>query len=47
MHGALLSPQLMGGLIFAIAYEYTRNLWIPIFLHIAGNSLIIVLAWLW
>ncbi len=47
MHGALLSPQLIGGLIFASAYEYTRNLWIPILLHVAGNSLIILLTWLW
>ncbi len=47
MHGALLSPQLIGGLIFASAYEYTRNLWIPILLHVGGNSLIILLTWLW
>jgi len=46
MHGVMISPQLFGGLIFAWAYEYSRNLWVPIVLHIAGNSAIVGLVML-
>jgi hypothetical protein len=38
MHGAFAFPQLAGGVIFAVAYEWSRNLWIPILLHIGANS---------
>jgi len=46
IHGEIISPQLFGGLIFAWAYEYSRNLWVPTVLHIAGNSAIVALAML-
>jgi len=38
MHGSVEFPQLAGGFIFAIAYEWTRNLWIPILLHMGANT---------
>jgi uncharacterized protein len=40
MHGSIMLPQLAGGVIFAIAYEWSRNLWAPILLHSSGNLLI-------
>ncbi|MDQ6989901.1 MAG: type II CAAX endopeptidase family protein [Mariprofundaceae bacterium] len=42
--GALISPQLAGGVIFALAYEWSRSLWVPIVLHIGANSAVYVLA---
>jgi len=42
MHGEMAFPQLAGGFIFAIAYEWSRNLWIPIMLHMGAN----VIVWL-
>ncbi|MDX8408020.1 MAG: CPBP family intramembrane glutamic endopeptidase, partial [Mariprofundaceae bacterium] len=44
MHGALLSPQLAGGLIFAVAYEWSRNLWVPIALHVGANAAVLLLS---
>jgi membrane protease YdiL (CAAX protease family) len=29
--------QLVGGLVFAAAYEIERNLWVPIVIHVLGN----------
>ncbi len=37
-HGALLSPQLAGGLVFALAYEWSRNLWVAVLLHAGANA---------
>jgi len=44
MHGALLSPQLVGGLIFAVAYEWGRNLWVPIALHAGANAAVLLIG---
>jgi membrane protease YdiL (CAAX protease family) len=37
-HGILLSPQLIGGIIFALAYEWSRSLWVSIALHMGANA---------
>ncbi len=37
-HGMLLSPQLIGGIIFALAYEWSRSLWVSIALHMGANA---------
>jgi len=42
--GSLISPQLAGGIIFALAYERSRSLWVPILLHMGANSAVYVLA---
>jgi len=42
--GALVSPQLAGGIIFALAYEWSRSLWVPIGLHIGANSAVYLLS---
>jgi len=44
MHGQLLSPQLVGGFIFAIAYERSRNLWVPVALHVGANAAVLVIS---
>jgi len=44
MHGHLLSPQLIGGFIFAIAYEWSRNLWVPVALHVGANAAVLVIS---
>ena len=36
IHGLPLT-QIIGGLVFALAYETTRNLVVPISIHVAGN----------
>ncbi|MDQ7004373.1 MAG: CPBP family intramembrane metalloprotease [Ghiorsea sp.] len=43
-HGLLLSPQLVGGVIFALAYEWSRSLWIAIGLHMGANAAVYVLS---
>ncbi len=43
-HGGLLLPQLAGGIIFAVAYEYSRNLWVPVFLHAGANTAVLLLG---
>lgn len=43
MHGSLLSPQLAGGIIFALGYEYSRNLWVPILLHTGANTAVLLI----
>ncbi len=43
MHGSLLSLQLVGGIIFALGYEYSRNLWVPILLHIGANTAVLLI----
>ncbi len=37
-HGLLISPQLLGGVIFALAYEWSRSLWVAIALHMGANA---------
>ncbi|NWF37954.1 CPBP family intramembrane metalloprotease [Mariprofundus sp. NF] len=44
MHGQPEWPQIFGGLVFALAYEWSRNLWIAIALHAAGNTAILLFA---
>lgn len=44
MHGAWLSPQLIGGIIFALAYEQSKSLWVAIALHAAANAAIVIAA---
>ena len=36
--------QVVGGLVFAIAYEVEKNLLVPITIHVLGNTAIFVLA---
>jgi len=43
-HGALLSPQLLGGLLFAWLYARSGNLWLPIMLHAAANAALLLLC---
>lgn len=43
-HGMLLSPQLIGGIIFALAYEWSRSLWVSIALHMGANAAVYVLV---
>lgn len=35
--GGIGIPQLVGGLVFAAAYEYEKNLLVPIIIHVTGN----------
>ena len=35
--GGIAFPQIVGGLVFAAAYEYEKNLIVPIVIHICGN----------
>lgn len=43
-HGLLLSPQLIGGIIFALAYEWSRSLWVAIGLHMGANAAVYMLS---
>jgi len=43
-HGLLISPQLLGGMIFALAYEWSRSLWVSIALHMGANSAVYLLS---
>jgi hypothetical protein len=36
IHGLPLT-QIVGGLVFAAAYEVTRNLIVPMIIHVTGN----------
>ena len=38
--------QITGGLVFALAYETSRNLMAPIVVHVAGNSAIFFLSYI-
>ncbi len=38
VHGALLSPPLAGGLVFALGYEWSRSLWVAVLLHAGANA---------
>jgi membrane protease YdiL (CAAX protease family) len=49
MHGNALdtaTPQLVGGIVFALAYEIEKSLLTPIAIHILGNTAIFTLAFL-
>ena len=37
-------PQLLGGILFAAAYEIEKNLMVPITLHVSGNTAIYLLS---
>ena len=37
-------PQVVGGLVFAVAYEVEGNLLVPITIHALGNMAIFALA---
>jgi membrane protease YdiL (CAAX protease family) len=39
-------PQLVGGVVFAIAYEIEKSLMVPIIIHILGNSAIFALSFI-
>jgi len=39
-------PQVVGGLVFASAYEIEKNLLVPILIHTLGNSAIFALSYL-
>ena len=46
VHGFPL-VQIIGGLIFAISFELTRNLMVPIVIHVLGNCAIFALSLPW
>ncbi|MDX8402117.1 MAG: CPBP family intramembrane glutamic endopeptidase [Mariprofundaceae bacterium] len=46
-HGVLLSPQLAGGVLFALAFEWSRNLWVAILLHAGANFAVWCIGLLW
>jgi len=37
-------PQIVGGILFAVAYEKEKNLMVPITIHVLGNLAIFVIA---
>lgn len=39
-NGTIPLLQFTGGMLFALAYEYTKNIYVPITIHIAGNIFI-------
>jgi len=43
-HGLLISPQLLGGIIFALAYEWSRSLWVAIALHMGANAAVYIMS---
>jgi len=45
MHGSMPISQLIGGVVFAWAYERTRQLYVPIMLHVAGNGSLFLIAY--
>ena len=38
MHGQPELPQIFGGIVFALAYEWSRNLWVAVALHASANA---------
>lgn len=44
---AILIPvsQLIGGVVFGYAYERTRNIAVPIILHMLGNGALVLISW--
>ena len=40
-------PQIVGGLLFATAYEVEKNLMVPIVIHISGNLALFSLVYLY
>ena len=44
MRGGVPLTQIIGGLVFAIAYEKERNLMVPIVVHVIGNMAIFSLS---
>ena len=43
-HGLIVSPQLVGGIIFALAFEWSRSLWVSIGLHMGANAAVYTLV---
>jgi membrane protease YdiL (CAAX protease family) len=43
VHGFPLT-QLVGGILFALSYEYSGNLMVPITIHATGNLAIFTLS---
>jgi uncharacterized protein len=39
-------PQIVGGIVFALAYEIEKNLMVPIVFHISGNLALYVISWI-
>jgi membrane protease YdiL (CAAX protease family) len=37
-------PQIVGGILFAVAYEKEKNLMVPITIHVLGNLAIFAIA---
>lgn len=44
--GAVWVVPLVGGIVFAISYEWSRSLVTPIMIHVAGNLAIFGLSWI-
>lgn len=43
-HQGVFVPQVVGGIVFAVAYEVERSLLVPITIHILGNMAIFTLS---
>ncbi len=39
-------PQIVGGIVFAAAYEIEKNLMVPIIVHVSGNLALFLMSWL-
>jgi membrane protease YdiL (CAAX protease family) len=37
-------PQILGGILFAVAYEKEKNLMVPVVIHISGNLAIFIIS---
>lgn len=44
--GAVWVVPLVGGIVFAVSYEWSRSLAAPIMIHVAGNLAIFGLSWI-
>jgi len=43
----ILFAQVIGGIVFAIAYEVEKNLMVPIIVHVLGNAAILAMPLIW
>lgn len=47
MHGFLSPIQLIGGLVFAVLFEWRKSIWAPYIVHVAANTGIWVIPWIY
>jgi len=46
MHGVMSPVQLIGGLLFAVLFEWRKNIWAPYIVHVAANTGIWIVPWI-